>query len=440
MVESLSGMISHLLPKKALVAGDLMLDTYTVGKVRRISPEAPVSVLQVESQEHRPGGTGNVILNLVSLGAHVVALGRVGNDPAGNQLRAQFEKEGVDVQGLFTQADYPTPVKNRIIAENQQIVRVDFEKADPLPEILEEVIIAALPQLLSDVDVVALSDYAKGFLSRTLLAELIEGASMRGIPVIVDPKGVDFSKYAKATIIKPNLSEAIAASALAPEASLDHIAEKLLAQAQADALFITRSESGIATFTREGFRADYPVKVREVRDVTGAGDTVLAILTLAVANGLPLETGARLSNVAAGIAIEHFGCARVTLSEVARRLLEEDTANKVFDEAHLAVLREALRGTDYVVLGISGREGMTTALFKAIREASKRARDLILYVRDDPPDPDFVDLIASLREVTYIVLKAENLRSLCATVKPQDVFFLEDGALKPADLALSRAL
>ncbi len=165
---------SRLEKKKVLVAGDVMLDTYTVGKARRISPEAPVAVVHVHHEEHRPGGAGNVILNLISLGADVVTLGRVGSDDAGNILKDCLVQEGVNIKGLVDQKNYPTPIKNRIIAENQQIVRVDHEVVDALPELLEEQIIEQLPQLLEGISRVAISDYGKGFLTRTLLSELID--------------------------------------------------------------------------------------------------------------------------------------------------------------------------------------------------------------------------------------------------------------------------
>lgn len=426
-----AGNFSQLAPKRVLAAGDFMLDTYTLGKVKRISPEAPVSVLQVEREELRPGGTGNVVLNLASLGAQVIALGRIGNDPSGKALRDAFADEAVDTRALFVQEHYPTPVKNRLIAGNQQIVRVDHEKVMPLSSDLERRILQILPELVQSVDVVAISDYAKGFLSKSVLAALIKEARERRIPVIVDPKGVDFSKYSHATVIKPNESEAIAASGLSEESGLGEMATRLLEVTGVEALFITRSEMGIAVFTRQGKRHDAPVVVRQIRDVTGAGDTVLAVLTLALANGMSLESASYFSNVAAGIAIEYFGCARVTMKDLARRLLDQDASSKIFDQRHLAVMQEALRGSDYNVLGVNSCQGMTSALFKHLRLLARNAEcELIVYVKETLPDSDFVALLASLHEVSFIVLRGESLRDLCTRIYPKEVYDLEeDGTL-----------
>lgn len=430
----LTGVFSSIGSRRVMVVGDLMLDTYTIGKARRISPEAPVAVIQVQREEHRPGGAGNVILNLVSLGADVVAVGRVGQDNAADLMRHVLDEEGVNIAGIVTQPGLKTPVKNRILAENQQIVRVDHETVTPITEALENEVIALLPGLMQGVDVVAISDYGKGFLSRNLLRALIDTAKSKGIPIISDPKGVDFTKYSGSTVIKPNLGEAYAAANLLPDAPLEQAASRILEIADADTLMVTRSEAGISLFHRNGTRDDFPVKIREIKDVTGAGDTVLAMLACAVANGLPITTAARLSNVAAGIAIEHFGCARVSLSQLARRLLEEDVANKVFDEEHLFALQEALRGKRFALLSLSSQDGFHAGMFKTIRQVAQKAdRDLLLHLRDADPDPEFVNLLASLHDVNFIILKAENLKTLCNTIAPEEVFVIENGQSKLLD-------
>jgi len=164
----LSGMLSRFSPVRVLVIGDFMLDTYTTGKVKRISPDAPVSVLHVQKEESRPGGAGNVVLNLVSLGAKVLAVGRIGYDPAGEELRDALEREGVDIENLILQKGYKTPVKNRLIADAQQILRVDFETVSGLSEQMEQDVLERLPPLMEKVQIIAISDYGKGFLSRPL--------------------------------------------------------------------------------------------------------------------------------------------------------------------------------------------------------------------------------------------------------------------------------
>lgn len=418
----LTGAISRLSSRKILVVGDLMLDTYTVGKAKRISPEAPVAVIQVSHEENRLGGAGNVVLNLISLGAQVALVSRIGSDGASKILGDILQQEHVNTRGLFVQQGFSTPLKNRVIADNQQIVRIDHEEITPLPEMLEQQIIESLPILIEDAEAIAISDYGKGFLSRTLLSAIIELAKLKKIPVVTDPKGLDFTKYAGTTVIKPNLSEAYAAAGLLPDASLDLAAHKILQLADAQILMVTRSEAGISIFHRSGERSDYPVRVREIKDVTGAGDTVLAMFTFAIANSLNISEAAQLSNVAAGIAIEHFGCARIGLSELARRLLEIDVVNKVFDEEHLYALQEVLKEKEYFLLGLSGEEGMTSTVFSAIhRLAKNQDRDLVIFLRDIQPESDFVNLVASLHDVKFIILQSNHLTNLCESIPPAEI-------------------
>jgi D-beta-D-heptose 7-phosphate kinase/D-beta-D-heptose 1-phosphate adenosyltransferase len=433
----LIGMLSRFSPVRTLVIGDLMLDTYTTGKVKRISPEAPVSVLSVLKEESRPGGAGNVVLNLISLGAEVSIVGRVGQDVAGEQLRDALEKEGADVDGIFVQKEYKTPVKNRLIADAQQVLRVDFERITPILEDLEQQIIQSLPTLLDQVQIVAISDYGKGFLSRTLLKAISEKTKERKIPLIVDPKGDDFSKYQGATVLKPNLIEAYAAAKLPLDTPLPLVAEKILEISQAEMLLITRSEAGVSLFYQNKESVDFPVRSKEVKDVTGAGDTVLAMISMALANQLDIKHASQLANIAAGLAIERLGCARINLSEMAERLLEFDIENKIFDEEHLFALQQALKGKCYTVLGLDSRQGMTTALFRSIRKlsTSNREEKLIVYICDNDPSEEFVSLLSSLAEVDFIVLQCESLKNLCAIIHPHRVCIFESDALIPLDHA-----
>ncbi len=433
----LCGMLSRFRPVRVLVIGDFMLDTYTTGKVKRISPEAPVSVLLVQKEESRPGGAGNVVLNLISLGAEVIAVGRIGYDIAGEELRDSLESEGAEVENLILQKGYKTPVKNRLIADAQQILRVDMETVTLLPEQIEIEVLEKLPSLMDKVQIVAISDYGKGFLSRHLLKKTIEMAKEKGIPVIVDPKGDDFSKYFGATAIKPNLAEAYAAAKLPNEVPLDQVAEVILQNCGVEMLIVTRSEAGISLFNRSGQQFDFPVRSKEVKDVTGAGDTVLSMISVAIANDLDIKYGAQLANIAAGMAIERLGCARINLSEMAERLLEFDVENKVFDEEHLFALQQALKGKRYSVLGLNSVHGMSTALFRALRRLSSRdsGKKLIVYVRDNEPDVEFVSLLSSIAEVDFIVLKCESLKNLCDIIHPHQVFIMEEDELITLDHA-----
>jgi len=427
----LIGMLSRLGPAKVLVIGDFMLDAYTTGKINRISPEAPVSVLHAHSEESRPGGAGNVVLNLCSLGAQVSVIGRVGRDFAGEEIRAALEKEGVDVRGLVSQKRYKTPVKNRFIADSQQVLRVDFETITPLPEDLEHELIQKLPDLMDDCQIVAISDYGKVFLSHTILGVVIEMAKARHVPIIVDPKGADFTKYRGATILKPNLSEAYAAARLPKEVSLDEVSATILKTCGVEQLMITRSQEGISLFKRSGERLDFPVRSKEVKDVTGAGDTVLSMLSVALANGLDIKYAAQLANIAAGMVIERIGCARINLSDMAERLMEFDVENKIFDGEHIFALQQSLKGKRCSVLSLESNHGMSTAVFKSLRKLAAKDPEnkLVVYLHDSPPDREFISLLSSLSDVDFIVVECTSLKNLCDLVQPAEIYAIESSKL-----------
>lgn len=425
-----AGMISKLGRAKVLIAGDLMLDRYTMGQAKRISPEAPVPVVRVLEELQLPGGAGNVVLNVLSLGCNAAVLGRVGDDDSGKIIIDILAKEGCDVNMIFRQVNFPTPVKHRIIANNQQIVRVDNEVLEPISEELEDLIIAGFPSLFKDVKVLAISDYGKGFLAPSLLAALIEYAKELGIVVISDPKGSDFSRYAGSDLIKPNLSEAYAAANAEENSPMDLVAARIFDITGAKTLMVTRSEHGITLFDKEGGQQHFPVHVKEVKDVTGAGDTVLAMLAVAMANGMSMIEATQLSNIAAGIAIEKLGCARVTLTELARRLLAFNLSNKVFEDEHLQALEAALRGKSYILLSISSGKGLTSEIYRALLSLSNNNNgDLVVYIEDDAPCRDFVHILASLKEVDFIVIKQQSLQELCRLVKPLESYVLENGEL-----------
>ncbi len=422
----LANSLSRLEQKKILVMGDLLLDTYTIGKARRISPEAPVAVVHVDREIHLPGGAGNTALNLKSLGAQVILVGRIGRDKAGDVLKESLEQEGINSQWILAQEYYPTPIKNRIIAENQQIVRVDHEQISPLSEPIEQYLIDSLPLMMQDIKVVALSDYGKGFLTSTLLQALFNYANEHEITIITDPKGHDFSKYKGTTIIKPNQSEAYAAANLPDGSSLDLAAKYLLDVTQAQTLMITRSEAGIALFHANGTRQDFPVHVKEVKDVTGAGDTVLATLAYALANELTYEETAELCNIAAGIAIEQLGCARVTLTDLAHRLLEKNINHKIFDQEHLFVLQEVLRVKSYNILVINKLDCLTPALFLVLQKLSAFKEDLLVYLTDAKPCEASLNMLASLKEVNFILVHSDHLQDGYQQFVPMNTYYFTD--------------
>lgn len=420
---TLSKTISCIRPFKALVVGDLVLDTYTIGKAKRISPEAPVAIVNVQQYENRPGMSGNVAMNLLSLGAEVTLFGRVGNDSNGTVLLESLKSTGLGTDEVVVQEGYMTPVKNRIIADHQQIVRVDHEIVEPINELLEEQLIAHLQQKIKEVDVVAISDYAKGFLTKTLLSALFEAAQEQGVPTVVDPKGVDFTKYAGATVVKPNYNEALAASGLDPQASLEEIAHKVMESSHCEMLMVTRSESGASLFQKDGSHQTFPVRSKEVVDVTGAGDTVLAALTCAMANHIPMDAAIRFCNAAAGIAIGRFGCARVSLSDIARSILHEDSENKVFDDDNLFALQKVISDRHVAILGLHSDRGLTAEMYRTICQVAnhKQDRDLIVYLIEKEPPEEMVAILSAIEDVDYLVINHDSLRKLCSAIDPDEV-------------------
>lgn len=404
---NLIGNFSRLDKKKILIAGDLMLDTYTIGKVKRISPEAPVAVVEVLSLEERAGGAGNAILNLISMGADVVALGRVGCDDAGRSLKSSLEKEGVHIQGIIEEQGFKTPIKNRIVADGQQVVRVDHEAIKPISTGAEDALIQMLPALLKDVQTVAISDYGKGFLSERLLKELISQARALNIFIIADPKGTDFKRYSHVHLIKPNLKEAYLAAHLDISRPLDEAASKILTSTHIQYLMVTRSEDGISLFENGKERKDFPVTAKQVKDVTGAGDTVLAMLAISLANQLPLPVSIHFANVAASIAIEQFGCARITLPQLAKRLLEIDASNKIFDKDHIHALQAALKDHPCSLIQLSGATPPTSQTVHALAKHKKTTGRYIMAAIQGDTDETVIEMLAALHPIDYILLNTD---------------------------------
>lgn len=409
------------------VMGDLMCDVYTTGKVKRVSPEAPVPVLWVSNEEQRPGGAGNVILNLLTLGAQVTAMGRIGSDPAGRHIHKRLFDEGADVRYIITQPDYKTPVKNRFIADAQQMLRVDFETFTPLSTSLEAQLITTMSSYLDTVDILAISDYGKGFLSPALLRHTIRETQARGMTVIVDPKGEDFSRYYGATIIKPNLHEAYAAAQMPQTAPLEEVAAALFERSGAKFLMITRSEAGISVFSNTGERSDFPVRSKEIKDVTGAGDTVLAIAALALGKRLTMSDAMRLANIAAGTVIEKVGCATINLPDLAAKVLELDIQNKIFDQEHLRTLKLALRGESTLLLHLPRLSAVSLDLSRTLRdlEHTHPHSKLVAYIDDTEADGEVASLVSLLPEVDFTVMNCKSLSSLIETLEPKNVLSLE---------------
>jgi len=298
-----------------LVVGDVMLDYYWSGATKRISPEAPVPIVKVSKKEGRAGGAGNVALNIASLAANVTLLGIVGNDKEADELQDLLEQKGVQCDFLKSN-NSPTACKLRIVAQHQQLIRLDFEES--LIDFNYAELLEHYQSTLENVDVVIFSDYDKGVLAH--IPELLKLANAHGVKSFVDPKGADFSRYNGATLITPNRSEFQAVvGACHDNEQIISKGQALLEQHNIDALLVTLSEHGMALI-KKSEAYFLPTHAREVFDVTGAGDTVIASMALGVASGLGLQHAMHLANMAAGIVVGKFGTSTVSSQELNRAL------------------------------------------------------------------------------------------------------------------------
>ena len=309
---------------RVLVLGDLMLDRFVWGDVRRISPEAPVPVVRVTKEEMRAGGAGNVVANVAALGGRPAVAGVVGTDGPGNALLAALRAAGADTSAVLRARNPGTIEKTRIIAHHQQVVRLDRETHDAVAAPLRRRLVAAVLARLRRADVLIVSDYGKGVIGADVLEDLAAAHERRPFTWVVDPKGVNFSHYRRASLVKPNLMEAAHASGIeitGPD-TLRRAGQALLERWQTDAVLISRGEDGMTLFRRGGAVRTFPTAAREVFDVTGAGDTVVATCALALGAGGSLEDATQLANHAAGIVVGKIGTASVTARELLAAVAE----------------------------------------------------------------------------------------------------------------------
>jgi len=313
-----------LTERKVLVVGDLMLDRFLWGQVRRTSPEAPVPVVDLERETRSAGGAANVARNLSGLGLQVALAGVAGADTDRDRLLAELTRADLDTDGVLTVSDRGTTVKTRLVSNQRQIARIDQEQTAPLSQRDREHLLATATAHLAQADALLLSDYAKGVLSRDLCQTLIASARSRGLPVLVDPKGKDFDRYAGATLITPNRNELALATGV-PAQDLDALlvaGSTLRETLHLEALVLTLSEQGMVLIGPDGHHR-LPAMTREVCDVSGAGDTVIATFAAALIAGLEWPAATHLANLAAGIVVGKVGTAVIESQELATALAAE---------------------------------------------------------------------------------------------------------------------
>ena len=308
-----------------LVLGDVMLDGYANGLVNRISPEAPVPVLNHMHHHEVAGGASNVAMNIVALGGKASLVGLIGDDEEGRRLNSMLTSAGVNT--AFVREDGRTTIsKLRIVSGNHQLLRIDKEVKEHISTATEKLIIDSACRLIMFADAVILSDYMKGCLSDSVLSAVIGAARDRGIPVFVDPKRHNISCYRGADYITPNRKELTAATGInCSDESFERVAAKKAMESTGAAVLLTRSEDGMVLFAKDGDETWLPTESKEVFDVSGAGDTVVASFALAIAGGVPPEQALRIANCAAGIVIGKLGTATVSADELLRALRKTHT-------------------------------------------------------------------------------------------------------------------
>lgn len=366
---------------KLLVVGDVMLDRYWHGAASRVSPEAPVPVVQVGNQEDRPGGAGNVALNIAALGSAATLVGIVGSDDTGTDLRSRLNAAGVYCEFLQS-VDKPTVTKLRVISQHQQLIRLDFEETFVQQD--RQGMNSKVASLMKEAQVLVLSDYGKGTLED--VSELIDMGRKQNIPVIVDPKGSNFQKYRGATLITPNLSEF--ESAVGPSQNEDELVRKglqFLKDLELDALLITRGEHGMTLIRPDSPELHLPAKAQEVFDVTGAGDTVISVLAATLAAGEGFADATALANLAAGLVVGKLGTAAISGPELRRAILmEQDSGRGVMtaEQLQIAVMDAKAHGESIVFTNgcfdiiHAGHVGYLT-------EAKQLGDRLIVAINDD---------------------------------------------------------
>lgn len=416
---------------QVLVLGDIMLDRYWEGPTSRISPEAPVPVVKVEQITDRPGGAGNVALNLAALGTGTRLGGHCGDDEKADSLQAMLTGAGVEC--AFTRvAGCPTITKLRVISRHQQLIRLDFEQPEHVSTDADA-LAGALPQLLDGCQLLVLSDYAKGALARP--ETLIETARARGIPVLVDPKGSDFARYRGATLLTPNLHELeVVVGHCRTESELVARAEQLMQELQLQALLVTRGEHGMTLLRPGQEELHMPAVAREVYDVTGAGDTVIAVLAAAVAAGSELPRAVALANIAAGIVVGKLGTAVVSAPELRRAVQQAQGSERgtlSLEQLQVAIVDARDRGEQVVFT--NGCFDIIHAGHVAYLEQARKLGDrLVVAVNSDEsvrrlkgkgrpinPAERRMAVLAGLEAVDWVVCFAQDTpRELLQVLRP----------------------
>ena len=311
--------------KRIAIIGDMMLDGYFWGDVKRISPEAPVPVMEVEEEFFRFGGAANVALNILKLGGIPIPIGVIGYDNYGTIFTSLLNEMNIENDGIFTDTDRPTTTKTRVIADNHHVVRIDKESKKPLSEEIERKLSIFLTGLINSLDGIILQDYNKGVLTKSFIQKTVSLANQLGITITVDPKFDNFFEYRNVTVFKPNRkeTESILGMKMESDEDVSFAGNELLSRLNAKYILLTLSEEGIAVFARDKPEKRMPTKARKVADVSGAGDTVISTLTMALAAGADIYEASTLANYGAGIV-----CGEVGIVPIEKEKLFDSVVNE----------------------------------------------------------------------------------------------------------------
>jgi len=419
---------------KILVVGDLMLDRYIFGDVDRISPEAPVPVLRHARRYERAGGAANVAMNLAGLGCEAYLAGFWGEDTEKKELGAILETAGVDTLGVVT-GTLPTISKTRIVGRVQQLLRLDIESRDDRPAVEDERLMERATELTAKMSAVILSDYAKGALTAGLCEAVIRAARAAGVPVFVDPKTSDFSKYSGATTVCPNLAELAAATGVAPHKTEELLAaaKGLLAEHDFSFLTVTMSEKGITLLEPSGSYHS-PARAREVFDVSGAGDTVIATLAASVAGGLHVRTAVELANLAAGIVVAKVGTVPIAQHELIAALTPStgiSAGDKILDLERVTMRAADWRASGETIVFTNGCFDLLHVGHIALLEDCRRfGSKLILGLNSDAS-------VARLKGPTRPIVSERERAKVMAALAAVDAVVLFD---EDTPMELIRAL
>ncbi len=324
-LERLQNIFDQFANQKVLVIGDLMVDEYLRGNVNRLSPEAPVPIIEIEQESYHLGGAANVSINLKTLGCQPITLGLVGQDRAGEILIELLKKTGMTIDGIIIDSQRPTTLKTRIIGDNQHIARVDREKIEYLNGQLLNRFIDHFNTLLPEVKAIILEDYNKGILSKEFINYITQQAGQKNIPVLVDPKFINFLEYRDITLFKPNIKETVHALGrpVSTDEEVEQAGKELLQLLNAQCVLITRGGKGMSLIERNLSVHHIPTRTRRVADVSGAGDTVISTLTAAIIGGATFKEAATIANYAAGLVCEEVGIVPINGSQLFQQLIKE---------------------------------------------------------------------------------------------------------------------